>query len=95
MQFCPSPLKPGLQTHLKDPFELLQVALSLLQLQVILADSSMSEVHNDNKEKIQVRDISSFLQMALSLLYLWLFPDYLKLEGGNNSGKGGFHIIIL
>ena len=55
----------------------------------------MSEVHNDNKEKIQVRDISSFLQMALSFLYLWVFPDYLKLEGGKNSGKGGFHIIML
>ena len=36
LQFCPSPLNPGLQTHLKDPSELSQVALSLLQLQVIL-----------------------------------------------------------
>ena len=57
VQFCPSPLNPGLQTHFKDPSELSHVELSLLQLQVILAYSSTSELQNDN-EKIQVKDIS-------------------------------------
>ena len=39
----------GLQTRLKDPSELSQVALLLLQLQVMLAYYSMSELQNDNE----------------------------------------------
>ena len=92
VQFCLSPLNPGLQTHLKAPSELLQVALSLLQLQVILAHSSMSEVQNDNGEKMKIRDISSFLQMLLSLLYQRVIPAYSMMEGRSDSEEGGFLI---
>ena len=43
----------------------------------------MSELQNDN-EKIQVKDISSFLEMALSLLYS-------KMEREGDSREEGFY----
>ena len=45
-----------------------------------------------NWGKIQVLDISSFLQMALSLLYLWVFPVYSRMKGRSDLEKGGFHV---
>ena len=43
-QLCPSPLNPGLQKQLNNPSVFVQVALSLLQLWVSRANSSMSEI---------------------------------------------------
>ena len=45
-QMCPSPVNPGLQEQLNDPAVFEQVALSLLQLWVSLADSLMSELES-------------------------------------------------
>ena len=41
--------------------------------------------------KIQVKDISSFLRMALSLFYLWVFPAYSRKEREGDSREKGFH----
>ena len=45
-QMCPSLVNPGLQEQLNDPAVFEQVALSLLQLWVSLADSLMSELES-------------------------------------------------
>ena len=41
--------------------------------------------------KIQVKDISSFLQMALSLFYLSVSPAYSRMEREGDSREKGFH----
>ena len=43
---CPSPVNPGLQGQLYDPTMFVQLALFLLQLCVLLAHSSMSEMES-------------------------------------------------
>ena len=48
-QMCPSPVNPELQEQLNDPKVFLQVALSLLQLWVSLAHSSMSELESTHR----------------------------------------------
>ena len=42
--------------------------------------------------KIQVKDISSFPRMALSLFYLWVFPAYSRKEREGDSREKGFYI---
>ena len=41
--------------------------------------------------KIQVKDISSFPRMALSLFYLWVFPAYSRKEREGDSREKGFY----
>ena len=43
---CPSPINPRLHEQLYDPTVFVQVALSLLQLWVLLTHSSMSELES-------------------------------------------------
>ena len=48
-QMCPSPIDPALQEQLNDPAVFVQVALSLLQLWVSLAHSSMSKLESTHR----------------------------------------------
>ena len=50
-QMCPSPINPGLQEQWNDPAVFAQVALSLLQLWVLLAHSSMSELESTHRAR--------------------------------------------
>ena len=50
-QMCPSPINPGLQEQWNDPAVFVQVALSLLQLWVVLAHSSMSELESTHRAR--------------------------------------------
>ena len=50
-QMCPSPINPGLQEQWNDPAVFVQVALSLLQLWVALAHSSMSELESTHRAR--------------------------------------------
>ena len=60
-QMCPLPVNPGLQEQLNDPAVFEQVALSLPQLWVSLADSLMSELesahctHDNDYEKSKLK----------------------------------------
>ena len=48
-QMCPSPINPGLQEQLNDPAVFVQVALSSLQLWVLVAHSSISELESTHR----------------------------------------------
>ena len=48
-QMCPSLINLELQEQLNDPAVFVQVALSLLQLGVLLAHSSMSELESTHR----------------------------------------------
>ena len=48
-QMCPSPIDPALKEQLNDPAVFVQVALSLLQLWVSLAHSSMSKLESTHR----------------------------------------------
>ena len=50
-QMCPSPINPRLQEQWNDPAVFVQVALSLLQLWVVLAHSSMSELESTHRAR--------------------------------------------
>ena len=50
----------------------------------------MSELQKDNGEGYKLEISSSFLQMALHLLHLWVFPAYSRMEGGVIQGRKAF-----